>query len=491
MPIPPKMKGELAGRWPQWAAGEARRQAAARKMAIYGEDYLPLLQQYIHDTVGRRDSVVKFIQRLCTRSPNLLKSVVDGVAVAFGRGCTRELRGLGADASKAFQTIVAESGINRVQGGINARSWLQGPVLCAPRLDSKNRLALDLANSDSFDVVRERDYIEQAVWWYQGYWIELTDQAWNIWDADGAFVQSAPHGVKECPAVAYTSIDNSADWWSQSDHNGLIDATMLVGFKAATGSWVRWVSGNKLTVVAGNTTTTAEGQTVGHPSLPLVVPEGTEVNVHDRVVSAKDYLEEIAAIVSMAISAEGIPPASVAMSSGNQEWGSIALAVEPGRLGSLRDKQCHHLREHELRLWPLVCDYLRGTSHRLAGKLPKGDEVRDALRIQFPDLSSNKDALERIEVMKAGLPYGLSSPVDVFLQARPELTREEAEEEIRSNITVYLDTIEPLVTRNISKTPPEANGAQTVSQEQGRTGGQASGESRRNAAAEEAANDGA
>lgn len=480
------LKGELAERWPQWADTEARRNAASRKLRIYSEDYRGILLAFIDESMGR-GPVAEYIKRFATRSPNLLRACTDSIAVAFQRGCTRELRGLGDGASKAFAAIVAESGIDRLQNGINARSWLQGPVLCAPHLDSRNRLAFDLANANSFDVVRDGDYIEQALWYDRGTWIELTAESWNYWTADGVLERSAPHAVGVCPAVAYTSIDNSGDYWSCSDHNGLVDATLLVGYKAAAGLYVRQVSGNKITAIFADIEKLADGQSLGHPALPVILPPDARLELGDRIVPAKDYLDEISAIITMAISAEGIPPGSVQMMANNADWGSLAIAVEGSRLGVLRDRQVPHLRAHEMALWPLVCDMVRGSQHRLKGKLPSGDECRDALRVTFPDLASPKDTQERIAAMVAGLPYGLSSPADFLLAARPELTRAEVEEEMQSNLRVYLDTIEPLVNRNLPKSAPEANGAQTIAQEQGREGGIASGESRRSDPQQDAA----
>ena len=107
------------------------------------------------------------------------------------------------------------------------------------------------------------------------------------------------------------------------------------------------------------------------------------------------------------------------------------------------------------------------------------------LRVDFPDLSTPKEQLERIEVMKAGLPYGLSSPIDVPLAARPELTREEVDETQRQNLADYIARIEPLVTRNIPGRAPDAPGHQTAAQQQGRQGGLASGEARAATAAQE------
>lgn len=469
------LKGELAAHWPGWADTQHRRDAATRKLRIYGEEYLGMLRDSIEERMGP-GRVTFDVKRFATRSPNLLKSVVDSVAVAYQRGCARELRGLGDSASKAFAAVVTESGIDRKQSGINARSWLQGPVLCVPHIDSRNRLALDLADADAFDVVREGDYIEQALWYEQGEWIELTADAWNYYDQAGDLVRSVTHSAGVCPAVAFTSMDNTRDYWSSSEHAGLVDTTLLVGYKAAFGLYVRQSAAVPLTTIFADIEKIAEGQVLGHPIQPVLLPADAKIQVDDRIVPAKDYLDEISAIITMAISAEGIPPGSVQMVTGQGEWGTLAVAVEGSRLAVLRDRQVPHLRAHELELWPLCCAVLRNSTHRLARELPPPDEVRDALRVTFPDLATPKDTIDRIAALEAGLPHGLTSATDFMLAARPEMDRAAVQEQIAANLVEYAVRNELLASRN---TPADASkSGETLAQKQGREGGELSAKSR-------------
>lgn len=474
------LKGELADRWPGWTAGETRRKSAGIKLGIYTEQYRPLLLDYINTVLGP-GKVTEMIKKFALRSPNLLRSVTDSVAVSYQRGCARELFGLGETAADAFASIVAESGIDRLQNGINARSWLSGPVLTCAKLDSRNRLAFDVVNSDRFDIDRDGDYVDRALWYSQGTFIELTSEGWVYWNQDGEIVKMVPHSAGACPAVPFTSIDNTDDYWSSSDHAGLVDVTFFVGYKCAAGAYVSEVSSNMLTVVVTDLEKLPSGQKLGHHALPIELPMGSKVDVHDRIVPPTHYLSEISAHIAMAISAEGIPPGSVTMQANQGEWGNLAIAVEGSRLGVLRDRQVPHLRRHELELWPLVCQYLRGTSHKLAKKLPDASECRDALRISFPDLSSAKDALERINVLKAGLPLGITSVAEFMIASRPELTRSSSREEQQRNLKDYIDVIDPLVTRNVPADAGNGEGYQTISQQQGRDGGTASGEARRDA----------
>src|SRR5688572_18492019 len=118
--------------------------------------------------------VASYVQKFASRSPNLLRAVVDAIAVSYQRGCRRELRGLGETAAKAFADIVAESGIDRKANGLNAKAWLS-PVIVSPHLDTRGRLALDMITSDLCDVQRDGDYLAGVLWRSGGTWIELTE----------------------------------------------------------------------------------------------------------------------------------------------------------------------------------------------------------------------------------------------------------------------------------------------------------------------------
>lgn len=472
------MVGSLGARWPKWSAGAERRVAADHKLKVYGEAHLPLVHAAIDDYFGG-GQVGRDVKRFASRSPNLAKATTDAVAVAYRSGCTRELMGASPEQAKAFAAIVAESGIDRHAPGLNARSWLAGPYLVGPHLSNRGRLQLDRISPASCDVDRDGDDIDAALCQVGGGFVEVTADAWRYFDAKGEEYKPAVyHTTGVCPLVPFVSFDAGDDWFAQAAHAGLVDATILCAYKQALGLYTRQVSGTPQMVIEGDVESTPPGQVLGHPVHPVVLPDGGKAYMLDRVVSAKDYLDEISAIITMAISGEGLPPGSITLQANNGDWGNLAISAEGPRLAVHRDKQVPHLRRSELELWPVVCDFLRGSTHRLARVLPSGDEVRDMLRVSFPDLSTPDEQLKRINVMVAGLPYGLSSPSDVRLAAQPELTRAEVEELRAKNLAEYLASVEEMTKRNTPADMPEAHGVQTLAQQQGRIGGQASGESR-------------
>lgn len=479
----PKLTGELLSRWPEWSAGDDRRAQADLKLSFYGDRYLPKLHEYIKNILGPKDpAITKFVQRMATRNPNLLRAVCDAVSVPYRRGARRTLYGASPEAQRAFSKLVSESGMNRLQSSIATKSWLQGPVLCVPYFSSRGKIAIQAINADRFDIRHDRDDIDEALWWSDGHWIHLDAVAFNYYNLKGEFVKSVPHSAGVCPARAFTSTDNRDDYWCVNDRGGLLDSTLMIGFKAASGLFHRWVNGTKLVAVFTDPKNAADGQDPSHPVAPLILPRDAKLQVEDRVVNASDYLNEISAIVSMAISSEGLPPGSVTMVANQGEYGTIALATETGRLGILRDLMVPHLRDHELAWWPMVVEMVRNSNHPLAGSLPPPDEVAEQLRVAFPDLSSPTERKTRLEVLKMALPLGIASVDEFILEERPELSPDDAEEFHNTNRDKYIRIVEPLVNRNTPAEAPNGEGYQTIAQRQGREGGQASGESRRNAA---------
>lgn len=472
--------GELGERWGvEWSACAGRRANAARRLQIYNEAHLPL----VHATIAARCAdapTAKYVKRFAQRAPNLTRAVVDTVACAYTRGAARELRGANQAAARAFADIVRESGIARKAGALNARAWL-APVLVSPHLDRRGLLAFDFLGSDKYTAHLDGDHVEAALWQQGDKFIEITPTAWNYYSAAGEFLTSVPHACGEAPGVHVTAVDNSADPWIETLHEGLTDATLDVAYLVAWNRYVRQVSSVAMVVLTAEPDTLKEaaGQAIGHPGQPFVVPARpgeADARVLNRMVPAAEGLAEIAAAINMATTSEGLPVGLISL--GNIGSNGLVIAADDDRLALLRDKQVPWLHAAESRLWPLVCDLIRGSGHKHAKALPSGDEVRDMLALTFPDLASPAAMLKRIEAMKAGLPFGITSPTDDMMAARPELTRADVTEIRHGNLADYIEHIDPLVTRNVPAEAPTAHGAQTLAQEQGRAGGESSGRTR-------------
>lgn len=473
------LPGPLGARWPTWPATAGRRAAAARKLAVYGETHLDLVNATI-DTMLGGGQVARDVRRFARLTGNVAKATTDAIAVAYRSGCRRELKGASPELARVFAEIVAESKIDQYAAGLNARSWIAGPHGLGPALSKRRRLVLDRIGPDRLEVRREGDDIEAAVWTVGDGFVEVDENAWHYFDKNGEeYQEPILHGVGVAPLVPFRSFDGGDDWWARGAHGGLIDATLQIAFWIAAGCYKRQVAGTPLTVIYSDMTETPAGQVLGHPVQPLQLAPGDKVEVFaSRVARAEDWLSEVAALTAMAVSTEGLPPGSVSLQASNADWGNLAISAEGPRLAAHRDKQVPFVRGSELEFWAVAFDFLRASAHRHARVLPPGNEAREMLRIYFPDLSSPDEQLKRIEVMKAGIPFGLSSPSDVLLAAQPELTREEVEEFRRVRLAEHVESVQPLIRGNIPGETPEAHGVQTIAQLQGRVGGEASGAAR-------------
>ena len=104
------LPGTLGARWSGWATSSQRRLSAGRKLAIYSEAHLPLVEAKITKMLGG-GQIAADICRFAHRSPNVLKAVADAIAVAYRSGCTRSLLDASPEVARAFADIVTESGI--------------------------------------------------------------------------------------------------------------------------------------------------------------------------------------------------------------------------------------------------------------------------------------------------------------------------------------------------------------------------------------------
>ncbi len=470
--------GLLKERWAaSWSASAGRREMARKKLAIYNEDWLGMVQNKLKERFPNPE-LYSFVQRFATRSPNLARAVVDAVAVCYENGVLRSLRGASDQLTRAFSEIVAESGIHRIGNAINARAWLAGPTGVSPHLDQRIRLALDVLTPDTYDLEHDGDNVDAGLWLHGNVWIELSADGWCYYSMSGELVKAVPHSAGACPLVPFVAAENLSDFWNTSLHAGLIDATLEVAVKKAHGLYVQQVSANKTTHVAGTLEDIAGLQSLGEFALPFVTGEDVKVNVIDRAVDPTPNWGDISRIISDAVAVYGISPSEVTgFNTSNSEWGSLAIKIRSERIGKLRNKQVVWLAEAERRLWPLACSLLRGSTHRHAKVLPPADEVAEMVRVSLADTADAGDVRKRTEAFEMGLSHGLTSATELMRRLRPELQPDEVAEIIDANLEEYAARNEFLASRNA---PADAStSGKPLDAQQGRQGGLISGEVRR------------
>lgn len=472
-----------------WKASKERRKLAADKLELYEGRHVPKVHALIRERMTD-PAAAKQISTWANSSRNLLRQITELVAIAYNRGCVRDLAPRstpGADAiaasldpraAAAFADIVAESGMPEAQATINAYAWLLGPTIVIPQIEADGTFWIDIATPDRTAVQLVNPRKPRAVLYQRredGLFVMVDDLGWSYYDSEGEPMRGLPpivHGLGYAPVAIFRGMYFAGDWWNAHEHRALVDASLEVAMYEAIMGWSRKQSTKQLVVYAPKETIGGK-QIIGHPELPLHFdgpPDAAKVEVIDLNASPDTWLGLIDAKVAGVCELYGIPPSAIKGVNSNTDWGQVGLARAPEVLDALRDKQIQQLRSGESQLWPAVCDLLRASTHRHAKALPPGDEVRDMLRVRFleqaPDVDKRK---KRIELFELEEKLGLASVTDLVMEQRPELTREQAEQWIADNLDRYTARIDTLAARNIPATQSDA--VESVAQAQGRLGG--------------------
>lgn len=472
-----------------WKASKDRRKLAADKLELYEGRHVPRVHALIRERMTDPTAAGQ-VAKWANSSRNLLRQITETVAIAYNRGCVRDLAprstatteaiaaSLPPAAAAAFADIVAESGMPEAQTTINAYAWLLGPTFVIPQIEADGTFWLDIVTPDRSTVQLANPRKPRAVLYQRredGLFVLIDDLGWSYYDSEGEPMRGLPpvvHGLGYAPVAIFRGKHWTGDWWNQHEHRALVDASLDIAMFEAIMGWSRKQSTKQLVVYAPKETVGGK-QIIGHPELPLHFdgePSTAKVEVIDLDASPDTWLGLIDAKIAGVCELYGIPPSAITGVNSNADWGQVGLARTPEVLDAIRDKQIPHMRNGEVQLWPAVCDLIRASTHRHAKALPPGDEVRDMLRIRYleptPDVDKRKKRLELFELEEK---LGLSSVADLVMEQRPELTREQAEQWIADNLDRYTQRIDSLAARNIPAGQGDA--VESVAQAQGRLGG--------------------
>jgi hypothetical protein len=460
-----------------WDASKDRRKLAAEKLELFEGRHQKALHALIRSRMSDPQNAEQVI-RWCNTSRNLLRQIVRTVAIAYSRGCVRDLaESVGPDAAAAFSSVLAESKMGAVAPLLNCLSWLCGPTFVVPQVEADGSFYLDLVPASRAEV-RLKNPTTVAELLFQrpdGLFVHLDDNAYSYFDSDGAPVKDLPpvvHGLGYAPLAVFRSEHWTGQWWNQHSHRALVDAALDVAVFEALLNFTRKNASKQLVIIAPVDTLGGK-QIIGHPERPLYFdgePTSVRVEAVDLESAATTWLDLINAKTAGVCELYGLPPNVLSGTNGNSDWGQVGLARAPEVLDSLRDEQIPWCRDGEAQLWPAVCDLLRASTHKHARALPPGDEVRDALRLRFLEPAPNVDRRKkRLELFQLEEKLGLACTTDLIIEDRPESTREQAEQVIAENLARYYARLDDQAKRN---TPAgQVDAVDSLAAAQGRTGG--------------------
>jgi hypothetical protein len=459
-----------------WSASKERRQAATDKLELFDGRHMATLHKLIRSRMNQKAAAEQVI-KWSTSSRNVLRQFTRTIAVAYSRGCVRQLAGASPATAAAFAAVLAESKIASVAPRINQYAFVLGPTLVIPQVELDGTFYLDLVPPSASDMKRKNPQTPLDVLYQRtdGMFIRWTTDDVSFFNSDGEAMKGvAPvwHGLGYVPISIWRSEHWSGDWWNQHSHRALVDASYDVAHLEALMKWKR-KNGGRQPVVYASKKTAGAGQVIGHPELPLWFdgpPEAAKVEVIDLDSPADTYLNLINATIVGVCELYGLPPSVISGVNGNADWGQVGMARAPEVLDALRDEQIPYMEDGERQLWAATCDLLRASSHKHAKALPPGDEVRDMLTLRYLEPIPDMDRrLKRLDVLEREMALGLADVTDIYMENRPSATFEEAQAVITANEDRHLARIDKLTARNI----PAGRGPaiESVAQAQGRLGG--------------------
>jgi hypothetical protein len=233
------------------------------------------------------------------------------------------------------------------------------------------------------------------------------------------------------------------NWWTSDRGSRLFAATVLGAVVLARMMFVRQYQDSAVLLSRlGERTEIEEEAVIGHPARPMVF-RGEDVaragiEMVNFATSPDDHLRVLNFIISSAALGEGFPPEAITISTpldvGKMGGSRLpSVSIKEGHRAILRLGQIEHFREWERDLAVAIVSTARGAGLDIADQLPPIDEIRERTQVEWAQLDTIDDPSKRREQDQWEIERGLASRVDIYRRTHPELTRDQALEELKRN----------------------------------------------------------
>lgn len=422
----------------------------------------------VYATLEAREGIVRHVDT--TR--NVLRYTVDAIAIPYNTAAARKLRGATPEQAKAFRSAYRKADIDGLLEQVGRIAVHSNIAHVLVRWETSGPRAFVLSPHQC-DVVWNPDGTEEqpGILTYetssQGATRVLVDSERWVWvDKDWRVVVEEQHGLGMVPWVRWRWRAPVADYWDMHLGSDLVDCTLDVGRQAAHMRWVRTQRSQKAIVLklGANDPLPAPQSINGEGGILLQGSAQTGLSTLDPEVSPDNFLRDISESISTAAAAYGLRTAS--------DTGLVDEQAERDRLGKMRARQLGYFAraEHEF------AERMAALVSRHAGVLIDDALVDEGFRVRFAPFVPADDPQQQVATAREQQRMGATNPYAFFGQLHPELSEEQAREEVDENVTLISEFTSDLVTRGLAIS--DGNQLQTLSQVQGRLGGQASGEAR-------------
>ena len=456
----------------------SRKKAFDDRLSIYRGRHKHLIDQRITDTYDLPD-IRKKLQRFASTRRNLLRRVAQTVAIAYDQPPSRSLKDAPEDQAREFLKAYAEANTAIAADDWGKMAFVVNVVHVVPRIcGTEARLEWVTVLPHKADVIFDQDAgdREPSILIYEtsakgATRVAIDSERWAWLNDRYEIVHEEEHGLGMIPWVTFR-FDSPPpdDYWDQYSGSDLAEGTLDVARIAAQMAWTRKGHANDILYmflkdqeaqVPPNQTVNGETPLMGRGEINLGRVENT--------VAVDEFLKEIRDITEDVCESYGIPSTLVDLQP--QSTNDAANVFTPAgprahaQLAKIRNRQVKHHEHSELELAVRVVALLR--RH---GRMSLTDEqVRSMFRIRFAPLTYVDHPKAQVATSQALGSMGADDPYEFYMSLHPELTFEEAREEVLRHIANRAEFFELVMKHNM---PLDAsNDNLSVAQIQGAIGG--------------------
>lgn len=457
-------------------ANKARKIAFARRLAVDDGEHAPLIRARIaeaYETPVAREAIGKHV----STDRNVQRQIIDAVATPYNNAAVRSLRGATPEQLAAWRALYRSANVNARMEAVGRYAVLCNVVHVLPRFEVDGvRLVVVLPHCCDvvFDPKRSGEQPSVLVYESKSDGADLVvvdSEAWRWVKVNpGSWVELAvePHGLGRRPWVAFRSREPSpSKYWSEAHGQELAEGTIDIARIAAHMAWVRKIRAMKTVMMKVGSEDDLPSYQSANGETPILLRGSAQVGmaVLDPETDPANFLADIASKTSALTSGFGLNPSGSADHAIDAKQNVDALAKH-------RARQIKHYTLAETELAELLG--LLGERNGLVDL--RGIDIADAFSVRFAPMVSGESLAERVATAKELQKQGATSPYRFYQELHPELTDEEARRDVDANVEAIAEFTNMLVTRGLAV--GDGSQLETLSQQQGRLGGQLSAQTR-------------
>lgn len=489
-------------------AAAKRRKEFADRFAIQTDEYDHLIRERIYATHDLSETQADMC-RWAVGFFNPQKRIVRRMAVAYKRRPRRRIDGASKTDNRRWSDLLRAIGFDA-----EAPEWQKFSVamnriviLAVPQVDEDGEptIGFEMVTGAIAEVVREPGTPITAPPGILAYrlpaaseWGSTSDPKvpvcvtvdgrwWIWWNAQHKMLRVVEHGLGMFPgADMRSSRPAGEDWWDPSSGRGLTRTVAEVGMIAASMGLTRKEMCRKLIAFITDTETDEipDGQTLTHPYKPIMASgAGLKLIVEDLDQAIDNFLKHIKALQDEA--AELVTGAVSTLVDPDPALGDTAGAAgvaQHAAVEEVREAQQITLDRFERRMAIVIAKMASAINHPNA---VDPEKVRAGARTIWQRLPLLDKPMERIKVWEEETKFGVSDQVEAMME-REGISAEEAEERLMEIAERRARLDEFRASRNQAADPTadpttiavQEQPGESLMQQQGRAGGQASGEAR-------------